>query len=87
MRTVLAQKLFLSPKAFQKLLGEWMDPQGTYMMGRKMLENLAILAVAGLFVFLFCFTESTDLEPFLWPDAVVGQGFPWGSSPDRGLLV
>lgn len=47
---------------------------------------MAILAVAELFGFLFfcCFTESTDLELFLWPDAVVGQGFPVGQFSRQG---
>lgn len=80
-RTVLGAEVVSEPKGFSKTLREWMDPQGTDMMGRKMLGKLGHLSSCWalcFFVFLFCFTESTDLELFLWPDAVVGQGFPVG---------
>lgn len=74
---VLGTAAVSEPEGFSETLREWMDPQGTDMMGSRTLGKLGRLSSCWTLLFVL-FTESADLELFLWSDAVVGQGFPVG---------
>ena len=72
------------PEGFSETLREWMDPQGTDMMGRRMLGKLGRLSSCWTLCCLFCLRNqqtwsSSCGQTLLWARASL-----WGSSARQG---